>query len=124
MLNRHATNHGTTDYKVEPGLQELREMMYTGKLHIARHNSEFLEQVRAYHRDEDFKINKGRDHLIDALRYGVMVRRLGKARSKCEGIGFGPPPYAGQQRDGGARSGFAIGSANHPGGSFDLFTGK
>jgi hypothetical protein len=98
--------------------------MFTGKLHIARANSELLEQLRAYHRKEDFTINKGNDHLIDALRYAVMSRRLGKARSECEGIGFGPLPYAGQQRVSGAGSGFAIGTPNHPGGEFDLFTGR
>ena len=53
-----------------------------------------------------------------------MMRRSGKARSECEGIGFGPLPYAGQQRASGPGSGFAIGTPNHPGGEFDLFTGK
>jgi hypothetical protein len=37
--------------------------------------------------------------LVSALRYAVMMRRHGKARSECEGIGFGPMPYAQQQRD-------------------------
>ena len=73
---------------------------------------------------EDFRINKGRDHLIDALRYAVMMRRAGKAKSECDGIGFGPLPYAGQHRASGAGSGFAIGTPNHPGGEFDLFTGR
>ena len=124
MMPKHAINHGTTDYRVEPGLQEIREMMFTGKLHIGRANSELLEQLRAYHRKEDFTINKGNDHLIDALRYAVMMRRSGKAKSECEGIGFGPLPYAGQQRASGPGSGFAIGTPNHPGGDFDLFTGR
>jgi hypothetical protein len=124
MMPKHAINHGTTDYRVEPGLQEMREMMFTGKLQIQPGNNELLEQMRHYHRDENFKISKGMDHLIDALRYAVMVRRSGKPRSECDGIGCGPLPYAGQQRVSGAGSGFAIGTPNHPGGEFDLFTGR
>ena len=58
MLPTHAKNHGTNDYRVEPGLQEIRELMFTGKLTIAGHNSELLEQMRLYHRSEDFRIVK------------------------------------------------------------------
>ena len=31
MMPKHAINHGTTDFRVEPGLQEMREMMFTGQ---------------------------------------------------------------------------------------------
>jgi phage terminase large subunit-like protein len=118
MLPQHAINFGTTDYRVEPGLQEIREMMFTGKLQIQPGNNELLEQLRHYHRKEDFSINKGRDHLIDALRYAVMMRQAGKARSECDGIGFGPLPYAGQQRAMGAGAGIARGT------DFDPITGR
>ena len=80
MMPKHAINHGTTDFRVEPGLQEMREMMFTGKLQIQPGNNELLEQMRHYHRDENFKISKGMDHLIDALRYAVMMRRSGKPK--------------------------------------------
>ena len=37
MMPKHAINHGTTDFRVEPGLQEMREMMFTGQTaHPAR----------------------------------------------------------------------------------------
>jgi phage terminase large subunit-like protein len=98
MLPKHATNHGTNDNRVEPGLQELRELMFTGKLHIAGHNTELIEQLRGYHRDADYRVVKERDHLIDALRYGCMCRRQGRARSECDGVGYGAMPFAGQRR--------------------------
>jgi len=125
MLPKHATNYGTNDYKVEPGLQEIRELMFVAKLHIAPHNQELLEQMRHYHRDEDFRIVKARDHLIDALRYAVMMRRSGKPRLECDGVGFGSMPYAGHRRDEGHRqTQFARGTPNHPGGDMDPFTGE
>jgi phage terminase large subunit-like protein len=99
MLPKHATNHGTNENKVEPGLQEIRELMFCGKLHIAGHNTELIEQMRTYHRDQDFRVVKERDHLIDAMRYAIMMRRSGRARSECDGVGFGTMPFAGQKRD-------------------------
>src|SRR5262249_2192713 len=95
MLPSHAVNHATGDYRVEPGLQEIRELMYTGKLTIGGHNSELLEQLRHYHRDEDYRIVKSRDHLIDAFRYAVMCKRQGKRRLECDGVGHGAMPFAG-----------------------------
>ena len=47
MMPKHAINHGTTDYRVEPGLQEMREMMFTGKLHIARAQQRIAGTVTA-----------------------------------------------------------------------------
>jgi hypothetical protein len=99
MMATHAVNHGTKENKVEPGLQEIRELMFTGKLHIAGHNSELIEQMRMYHRDQDFRVVKERDHLIDAMRYAIMMRRSGRARSECDGVGFGAMPFAGQRRE-------------------------
>jgi phage terminase large subunit-like protein len=99
MMSTHAKNHGTNDNRVEPALQEIKELMFTGKLTIAGHNSELIEQLRTYHRDQDFRVVKERDHLIDAMRYGVMMRRQGRTRSECDGVGFGTMPFAGQRRD-------------------------
>jgi phage terminase large subunit-like protein len=99
MMARHAHNHGTDHNNVEPALQEMREMMYAGKLTIAGHNHELLEEMRAYHRDDDFRLVKSRDDLVCAFRYAVMMRRQGKALSECDGMGFGNMPYAGQRRD-------------------------
>jgi phage terminase large subunit-like protein len=116
MMAKHATNHGTNENRVEPGLQEIRELMFCGKLHIAGHNTELIEQMRTYHRDQDFRVVKERDHLIDAMRYAIMMRRSGRARSECDGVGFGTMPFAGQRR---APSGPKMAK----GVDFNLFTG-
>ena len=46
--------------------------------HLDPGNHAFLEEMRNYHRDEDFKIVKQRDDLVSALRYGIMMRRGGE----------------------------------------------
>jgi hypothetical protein len=61
------------------------------------------------------------DDLVSALRYAVMSRRKGKPLSECEGIGYGPMPLAGQNRD-------RIGQQQVNGGiggvDWSLFTGE
>jgi phage terminase large subunit-like protein len=122
MMAGHAVNHGTKMNAVEPALEEMREMMFGGKLTIAGHNNELLEEIRNYHRDEDFKIVKQRDDLVSALRYAIMMRRQGLLLSSCDGVGYGNMPYAHQHSSRG-HSRYAIGTANHPDGDFDVFTG-
>src|SRR6516164_7457968 len=99
MMASHAVNHGTKQNNIEPALEEMREMMFSGKLTIAGHNAELIEELRTYHRDEDYRIVKQRDDLVSAFRYACMMRRQGRTRSECEGVGFGNMPYAGQRRD-------------------------
>ena len=126
MLTSHAVNHGTKTNSVEPALEEIRDMMFGGKLSIAGHNNELLEEIRNYHRDEDFRIVKQRDDLISAMRYAIMMRRHGKPLSACEGVGYGNMPYAMQrpERNGNRATQFARGTPNHPDGDFDIFTGR
>jgi hypothetical protein len=116
-------NHGTKTNAVEPALSEMREMMFGGKFTIAGHNHELLDEMRNYHRDEDFKIVKQRDDLVSAVRYGIMMRRQGKPLTECEGVGYGNMPYAMRRPERAHGSQYAIGTANHPGGDFDVFTG-
>ena len=118
MLPKHATNHGTNHNNVEPGLEEIREAMFTAKLTIAPHNSELLEEMRHYHRDENFKLVKQRDDLICAMRYAVMMKRSGKPCSECEGVGFGNMPFAGQR----ANHSYEQQVARNV--DFDVFTGQ
>jgi phage terminase large subunit-like protein len=124
MLPGHAVNHGTKQNNVEPALAEIVEMMHAGKLSIAGHNNELLEELRNLHRDEDYKLVKVRDDLVSALRYGIMMRRSGKPLDACEGVGFGNMPYARQvPGQGQSRTKFARGTINHADGSFDPWTG-
>jgi hypothetical protein len=90
MMASHAVNHGTKQNNLEPALEEMRELMFSGKLTIA---------MRSYHRDEDYRVVKQRDDLVSAFRYAVMMRRQGRTRSECDGVGFGNMPFAGQRRD-------------------------
>jgi hypothetical protein len=99
MMTSHAVNHGTKQNNIEPALEEMRALMFSGKLTIAGHNTELLEEIRHYHRDEDYRIVKQQDDLVSALRYAIMMRRHGKARSECDGVGYGRMPYAGQRRE-------------------------
>jgi hypothetical protein len=80
--------------------------------------SELIEELRHYHQDENFKIVKQRDDLVSALRYAVMMRRSGKLRSECDGIGFGNMPFAGQRADRSGEPQLAKGL------DFDVFTGR
>jgi hypothetical protein len=77
----------------------MRQLMFESKLTIPPHNSALIEELGHYHRDENFRIVKKRDDLVSALRYAVMMRRSGKPRSECDGIGFGNMPFAGQRAD-------------------------
>ena len=117
MMASHAVNHGTKQNNIEPALQEIRELMFAGKLTIASGNNELLEEMRHYHRDEDYRIVKQRDDLISAMRYAMMMKRQGRAPSECDGVGFGAMPYAGQRR---SSQGVQIAS----GVDFDPFTGR
>ena len=74
--------------------------MYTGKLTIAKHNGELIEEMRMYHRSEDFKIVKQNEDLVSAFRYATMMRRMGRTIAETDGVGYGPMQYAGKQRGG------------------------
>jgi phage terminase large subunit-like protein len=124
MMAGHAVNHGTNGNAVEPALEEMREAMYSGKLTIAGHNHELLDEMRNYHRDEDFRIVKQRDDLISGLRYGIMMRRQGKPLTECEGIGHGNLPYAMRRPERSRGQQYARGTANHPDGDMNAFDGS
>jgi hypothetical protein len=40
MLATHAANHGTKRLNIEPTLEEMREMMFSGRITIGGHNQE------------------------------------------------------------------------------------
>jgi hypothetical protein len=125
MLKGHALNHGTTNFQVLPSIEELRQMMLDQTITIDPCNRELIDELRNYHRDTDFRIVKLVDDLVSALRYALMMRRAGKPLDQCQGEGFGNRPRAHQQPMARAidpRQRFAKGSANHPDGSYDLFS--
>jgi phage terminase large subunit-like protein len=123
MLPTHAKNHGTNTNSIEPALEEMREMMFGGRITIAGHLHELLDELRNYHRDDDYRIVKQRDDLVSALRYAIMMRRNGRALSECEGVGYGNMPYARQRPERSRGPQFARGTQGHADGEFDVFTG-
>ena len=72
-------------------------------------------------RDEDFKVVKQKDHLIDAFRYALMMRRSGRPRLECDGVGYGNMPYAGHRPERRSEPQMARGI---PGQDWDIFTGQ
>lgn len=60
---------------VEAGLYECWSLMSAGKLKVFKSLSNWLMEFRLYQRDEDGKVVKQNDHLMDAMRYFVMSAR-------------------------------------------------
>jgi phage terminase large subunit-like protein len=131
MLGTHAQNHGTGGYHVEPAIEEMCGYMKRGCFAIANHMTELAEEILSYHRDVDYKIVKLRDDLISAARYAFMMRRSGKLLDACEPYGRAPgiaSPDAYDPRPRSNRSDappqrFARGTAGHPDGDINPWTG-
>jgi phage terminase large subunit-like protein len=60
---------------VEAGIYEVWQLMTSGKLKVFRSLGNWLSEFRLYQRDQDGKIVKQNDHLMDATRYLVMSGR-------------------------------------------------
>jgi phage terminase large subunit-like protein len=115
MLDQHAhwpDGHGGHSMSTEAGLLEWDERERTGRLKVASHLSDWLEERRFYHR-KDGQIVKIKDDLLSATRIGIMMKRFARA------VQLGG--MADAQRTGPTRH-FARGSANHPDGAYDVFS--
>jgi hypothetical protein len=60
---------------VESGLTETWNLLVSGRLVVQEHLSNWRSEFRKYHRDEQGKIVKVADHLMDATRYLVISGR-------------------------------------------------
>jgi phage terminase large subunit-like protein len=58
---------------VNKGIYTVLQRMETGKLKIFTSLTKLMTEMRMYSRDENGKIKKGNDHLMDAMRYGVVT---------------------------------------------------
>ena len=108
MLPDHATwpDGGVS---TEAGIAEWDERENTGRLKVAAHLSDWLEERRMYHR-KDGKIVKMKDDLMSATRMTLMMKRFARA------VMLGGQAARNRER-------FARGMPGHPGGGFDIFTG-
>lgn len=75
MLPDHATWPDGSN-GVEAGLFEIRELMSSGKMKIFAGLRDLLDEFLQYHRDENGKIYKVKEDLLDAVRYAYMMRRF------------------------------------------------
>jgi hypothetical protein len=57
------------DNAVEAGLHRVQTLMDSGQLKISPNCNNLLHELRMYGRNEEGKIQKRNDHLLDALRY-------------------------------------------------------
>ena len=69
---------------VEAGIFACEQLMYGGRLKVFNSLSNWYSEFRMYRRDQDGRIVKEHDHLMDAMRYLIMS---GRDRMKTE-----PPP--------------------------------
>lgn len=75
MLPDHATWPGG-GVSVEQGLVEIYRAMDDGKFKVFSNLSDFFAEKMNYHREENGKIVKVQDDILDAMRYAWMMRRF------------------------------------------------
>lgn len=75
LLPNHATWPDGSN-GVEAGLFELRDLMIKGKFKVFAGLRDFFDEFLQYHRDENGRIVKTRDDILDAVRYAYMMRRF------------------------------------------------
>lgn len=71
---------------VEVGLMEIRDLMMKGKFKVFEGLRDWFDEFLQYHRDENGKIAKVKDDLLDATRYAYMMRRYGVSRKDIEDV--------------------------------------
>jgi len=70
-------------YAKELAIDKVLERIRKGQFKVFNNCRKFMDEWRGYSRDEDGKINKGRDHLMNALEF-VILDGLPLARSKIQ----------------------------------------
>jgi len=105
MLSEHAT-WPDGGFSTEAGILEWDEREKNGRLKVAAHLSDWLEERRFYHR-KDGMIVKLKDDLMSATRIAIMAKRFARA------VALGP------EAEGGRSSSASLAT----GVDFDLFTG-
>ena len=75
MLGEHAT-WAEGGVSVEAGLLRILNQMKDNNFKVFSTLIDVFEEKRLYHRDQKGKIVKTKDDLLDAIRYGVMMKRF------------------------------------------------
>ena len=77
---------------VEAGLIAVWDLLVSGRLKVQEHLHAWRSEFRQYHRDENGKIVKSHDHLMDAMRYLVMSGRTYLTLRMAAKPMWTPPP--------------------------------
>lgn len=77
-------NLSMADNAVDAGLYDTWVQLSTGKLKVMSHLLNFFNEYRLYRRDENGRIVKKHDHLMDCMRYIV---RSGRAVARVKSVG-------------------------------------
>lgn len=80
------------DNAVDAGIYDVWASLSTGKLKVMDHLLNFFNEYRLYRRDENGRIVKKHDHLMDVMRYIV---RSGRPVAKQPGFDDTPPSMDG-----------------------------
>lgn len=60
--------------------------MLKGKFKVFAGLRDWFDELLQYHRDENGKINKVKDDLLDATRYAYMMRRYAVSKRDTESV--------------------------------------
>lgn len=97
MLPTHAT-FPDGSISTEAGIMEMQERFETGRIKVAAHLTEFLQEFGLYHRKNGL-IVKLNDDIMSATRIGVMARRFGRTVPLGPGVYGGPSRSTGVAKD-------------------------
>lgn len=77
------TEEGST--RVEAGLVEVRQAMVEGRFRVFSHLSEWFKEKATYLYKEDGSVTKVNDDILDATRYGYIMRRYAVSEFEASG---------------------------------------
>ncbi len=85
LYRREGLDVVIADKSVEAGIQDVWQLLSTGRLKVFQSCVQFFKEYGNYHRSENGKIVKENDHLMDALRMGVRAQRT-RMKTKLEAV--------------------------------------
>lgn len=85
---------GASVFSVEAGIKSMLDAMKVGKFKVFRTCQGWLQEKRSYYRDDEGKIKKVLDDLMDASRYNYVMRRFAVQKSQVSrSVSLAPMVY-------------------------------
>lgn len=91
IYREHGLTLESADNAVFAGIQEVWDRLVSKRLRVFKGQGKWEDEYGRYRRDEKGRIVKENDHLMDAMRYGVMS---GPKVMRCEA----PPKNPGRRK--------------------------